>query len=176
MIKKLFTAGWVSILFSTSAWVHAEDLTMVPGEMRGCKSVEGASMNDLNASMAKMTDWLKADEHGYELWLATPHFKPDQGYDFDMLWIVRDRGYAGDQAAVNTVLERGGVAAVAGTSIDLSGLDVVSSASPIIKFPGRNADRETWTFNNWMKSIHGGAQLTFYAKKDTVGAQFVSSF
>jgi len=87
MIKKLFTAGWVSILFSTSAWVHAEDLMMVPGEMRGCKLVEGASMNDLNASMAKMTDWLKADEHGYELWLATPHFKPDQGYDFDMLWM-----------------------------------------------------------------------------------------
>ena len=87
MIKKLFAAGWLSILVSTSAWVQADDLMMVPGEMRGCKLAEGASMNDLDASMTKIVDWLKAGEHGYELWSATPHFKPDQGYDFDMLWM-----------------------------------------------------------------------------------------
>lgn len=87
MIRNIFAAGCFSILVSMSAWVHAEDFVMVPGEMRGCKLAEGASMNDLNATMATTVEWLKADEHGYELWSATPHFLPNEGYDFDMLWM-----------------------------------------------------------------------------------------
>jgi len=87
MIKKLMTTGWIALLLSTSPWANAEDLMMVPGEMRGCKLAEGASMNDLNAAMSALGNWLKEDEHGYELWSGTPHFKPNEGYDFDMLWM-----------------------------------------------------------------------------------------
>ncbi|MFL2537867.1 MAG: hypothetical protein ACJ0RQ_16865 [Candidatus Azotimanducaceae bacterium] len=60
---------------------------LVPGEMQACQLNDGVSKREVDKVMTKIADWLEADGHEYDLWMATPHFRPPEGYDFDVLFL-----------------------------------------------------------------------------------------
>ena len=69
------------------AAAYADDPLMTPGQVQACNVNPGASMNDVNAILADARHWLTAEGHNFDMWMAMPHYKPANGYDFDFLLI-----------------------------------------------------------------------------------------